>query len=428
MASDSRLKRLLPEDGELSLRSQLLAGLGVLLLVALLAEILAALVWLPADWSPAALLAAFFGLAVLLVGILLLFSHLLLERLLIEPLEGMVEDAERIAEGRHGHRMEAEGPLELRRLGQSVNEMAEQLIRHQEELAENIRSLDEVNRELTDARDELVRAEKLASVGRLAAGLAHEIGNPLNAITTYVEIGRRRTGGEPDWLVGIAEEAERIDRIVGGLLDYASPGSGPTVDVDVNEVVGETVELLGRQGRLDGAQLRRELEEALPRVRVNPFHLQQVLVNLLINACDAIQETGARGTIVITTRTETAEGLPADRPRPRRADDPEEVDYSHIRRFNAPSSEVRRHSFREGDRLVTVAVEDDGVGLPGGEVERVFDPFFTTKDPGKGTGLGLSVSARLVAMMGGTVEASNRDEGGCVFRVKLPVTNDREDG
>ena len=423
MPSDSRLKRFLLEDGELSLRGQLLGGLGVLLFVALLAEIVAVLVWLPSSWSPYALLAGFFGLAALLVGILLLFSHLLLERLLIEPLEEMVDDAERIAEGDHEHRMEGEGPLELRRLAQSVNEMAGQLIRHQEELAENIRSLDDVNRELTEARDELVRAEKLASVGRLAAGLAHEIGNPLNAITTYVEIGRRRSGGEPDWLVGIAEEAQRIDRIVGGLLDYASPGSGPTVDVEVNEVVEETVELLERQGRLDGLALQRELGPELPRVRANPFHLQQVLVNLLINSCDALQEADDGGTIVVATRAEVAEGVPAERPRPRRSDDPEEVDYSHIRRFNAPSSEIRRHGFQEGVRLVTLEVRDDGPGLPEGDVERVFDPFFTTKDPGKGTGLGLSVSARLVGMMGGTVEASNREAGGCVFRVKLPASD-----
>lgn len=427
MADDHDPQPVLLDDGELSLRGQLLGGLGILLLVALLAEILAVLVWLSADWPAYALVALFFGLAVLLVGVLLLFSHVLLQRLLIEPLEEMAHDAERISEGEHQHRMEAEGPLELRRLAQSVNEMAAQLISHKEELAENIRSLDDVNRELTEARDELVRAEKLASVGRLAAGLAHEIGNPLNAITTYVEIGRRRTGGEPRWMVGISEEAERIDRIVGGLLDYASPGSGPTVDVDVNEVVEETVELLERQGRLDGLELRRDLTDELYRVRANPFHLQQVLVNLIINSCDAVEDSHDGGEILITTRPEHADGGATERPRARRSDDPEEVDYSHIRRFNAPSSEFRRHGFRKGDRLVTLTVEDDGPGLPGGDVERVFDPFFTTKDPGKGTGLGLSVSARLVAMMGGTMEASNLDDGGCAIRVKLPAVDGGEE-
>jgi len=411
-----------------SLRGQLLLGLGVLLLVALFGTALTVLVWLPSGWSPFLVAGMLLAMALVEVGVLVLFADFLLRRLFVEPLHAMVEDAERIAGGDHGHRMNVDGPRELRRLARSVNEMAERLIEHQQKLAENIRSLEETNRALTEARDELVHAEKLASVGRLAAGLAHEIGNPLNAIRTYVEIGRRRTGTETEWLEAIESEAQRIDEIVGGLLDYARPRDAPRVRVHVNEVVGDTLDLLDGQGKLDGVRVERSLEDALPRVRANPFHLQQVLVNLVLNACDALEESDRGGTVTLVTRCESWSGPEGVRHEPRREEDPEEVDYSHLRRFNEPPRSVQRPGFAEGDPLVVVEVADDGPGLPTEDPEQVFDPFFTTKEPGKGTGLGLAVSARLVEQMNGAMEAVNRDEGGCVFRVRLPALNNGADG
>lgn len=408
-------------DSSLSLRTQLLVGLGILLWVALLGIALTVLVWRPATWPPLVAAGAIVGLALVEVGVLVLFADYLLRRKFVEPLRRMVEDAEAIAAGDHGHRLEAGGPAELRRLARSVNEMAESLIEHKQELAENVRSLNETNRALTEARDELIHAEKLASVGRLAAGLAHEIGNPLNAITTYVEIGRRRTEDEAEWLEGIAGEAKRIDKIVGGLLDYARPRDGPTVAIRVNEVVEDTLELLESQGRLDGVRLDVELEPDLPRVRANPFHLQQVLVNLLMNACDAVEEVGEAGRVRVASRLEEYGGPEGVRYRPRRQDDPREVDYSHIRRYNEPPRSLRRATFQEGQRLVTLEVTDDGPGLPTADPQEVFDPFFTTKDPGKGTGLGLAVSARLVEQMDGAVEAEDLEAGGCAFRVRLPM-------
>jgi C4-dicarboxylate-specific signal transduction histidine kinase len=416
------------DDRSLSLRTQLLAGLGMLLWVALLGIALTVVVWQPITWSPWLVAGAVIGLAAVEVGVLVLFADFLLRRNFVEPLKEMVEDAERIAGGDHGHRLDVESPVELGRLSRAVNEMAERLIDHKEELEENIRSLDETNRALTEARDELVHAEKLASVGRLAAGLAHEIGNPLNAITTYVEIGRRRTEGEGEWLEGISDEAQRIDTIVGGLLDYARPRDGPSVSVRVNEVVEDTLELLHGQGRLDGVDVELELEGGLPRVRANPFHLQQVLVNLLMNACDAVEEPGAAGRrlVRVVSRSAAYAGPDGTDYRPRRRDDPEEVDYRHIRRFNEPPRGVRRPSFEEGEELVVLEVVDDGPGLPTEDPEEVFDPFFTTKDPGKGTGLGLSVSARLVEEMGGNIEAAERDGPGCVFRVRLRALLEEE--
>jgi signal transduction histidine kinase len=434
----SRLPTLSVPSG--SLRGQLLAGLAVLLLAALLASMAVVLVWIPVGWSPGLMAAILLALAFGEVAVLLLFGDYLLRNLFLEPLARMVSEAERIAQGEQWHRIEVESPEELKRLAEAVNAMSGRLVENQRMLAHNVRSLDETNRALTEARNELVQAEKLASVGRLAAGLAHEIGNPLNSILAYADVGRRR-GAEGEWLEGIVHESQRIDRIVAGLLDYARPKSGPPAVVQANEIVEETVSLLSVQGRFKEVDVATRLEPDLPDVRLNPDQLQQILVNLLLNACDAVEEglraagdapegSGgeaageSRGSIVVTSSVVRHEGKPGDGMRARRKDDPEEVDYSHLRRFRSQPAEVPRPHFAEEQRLVAVAVADDGPGIPDARLERVFDPFFTTKEPGRGTGLGLAVSARLAYRMGGTIEVSNRSGGGTVFTVLLPLAED----
>ncbi|HKK27642.1 MAG TPA: ATP-binding protein [Gemmatimonadota bacterium] len=408
-----------------SLRSQLLAGLAVLLFTALLAISAGLLVWLPFGWSPALMGSVLLVMVFGEVAVLLLFGDYLLRALFLEPLERMVQDAERIAEGDHEHRIEVESPDELRRLARSMNRMAGRLIDNQRMLAQNVRSLDETNRALTEARNELVQAEKLASVGRLAAGLAHEIGNPLNSVLAYADVARRR-GAAEEWVEGLVHEANRIDRIVAGLLDYARPKSGPPTRVDAHEIVRETVRLLETQGRFKGIRVEVEDGGRIPTVRVNPDQLQQVLVNLLLNASDAL-EAGDGEWIGVSTALRAHRGEPGDGFVPRRKDDPEEVDYSHLRRFRSHPAEVPRPHFDEGQPLVVIEVRDDGPGVPEDQLERVFDPFFTTKEPGRGTGLGLAVSARLVYRMGGMIEAVNRAGGGTAFTVSLPADVD-EDG
>ncbi|MDP2479381.1 MAG: ATP-binding protein [Candidatus Palauibacterales bacterium] len=446
----SRLPTLSVPTG--SLRGQLLAGLAVLLLAALLASMAVVLVWIPIGWSPGLMGAALLVLAFGEVAVLLLFGDYLLRHLFLEPLGRMVSEAERIAQGEQWHRIEVERPEELTRLAEAVNAMATRLIENQRMLAHNVRSLDETNRALTEARNELVQAEKLASVGRLAAGLAHEIGNPLNSVLAYTDVGRRR-GAEGEWIEGIVHESNRIDRIVAGLLDYARPKSGPPALVQVNEIVAETVSLLSVQGRFREVDVTTELAPHLPDVRLNPDQLQQILVNLLLNACDAVEEglgeaeeahpdgsvgggesggdaraeagsSGRTGSIRVTSSVVRHEGAAGEGLRARRKDDPEEVDYSHLRRFRSRPAEVPRPHFDEGQRLVEIAVADNGPGIPDAQLERVFDPFFTTKEPGRGTGLGLAVSARLAYRLGGTIEVSHRRGGGTVFTVLLPLAED----
>ena len=410
---------LTPSRGSGSLRSQLLTGLAVLLSIALLAVAIVILLWLPLGLSASSLAVALLLLIAVDLAVLLLFGDYLLKRLVLEPIDRMVKGAERIAAGDDGVRLEAGESDELRRLSDSVNDMAEKLIRHQNTLTANIRSLDETNRQLMEARAELTHTEKMASVGRLAAGIAHEIGNPLGAIMGYVDVAKRREVGA-EWVEGVREESKRIDRILRGLLDYARPKAAAVRPVDVNEVVRRSLELLEMQGRLKGIQVRSRLADDVPEVLADRHQLEQVLVNLLLNATDSIREVDTAGEITVTTlRALHHARTPSQRLR--RSDDPEGVNYSHLRRMREPAAAFQPSPLAVGELIARIEIADNGVGLHKEDAHRIFDPFYTTKDPGYGTGLGLAVSARLIDGVGGQIEASGQSEGGAVFAISLPA-------
>jgi len=284
-----------------------------------------------------------------------------------------------------------------------------------------VRSLDETNQRLVTAQRELVQAEKLASIGRLSAGVAHEIGNPLGALLGYAAVLRRR-GGDAELLDGVEREARRIDRIVRGLLDYARPaGSGASQErepVDVNRCLESVVALLRSQGRLREVDVELALEPALPAVYGVPYQIEQLFVNLIVNADVAMD--GA-GTLRIRTG---AEPYHLDRPLPRRrADDPPGIDYSHLRRVAHGQASLER--LHEGDTVVRVTIEDTGPGIAPELLGVLFDPFVSTRAPGEGTGLGLAIVASTVAELGGRVDAANAPHGGACFTLLLPTTETR---
>lgn len=408
----------------LSLRLRLLGGLMILVFVALFTVTVTVYIGFTVDLPP-----AFLGLAVAVVILADMFLVYLvaqqrLSRYVLQPVDAMVEGAERIAAGEHEHRLEGSDTIELERLAAAVNAMAATLIRNQEELARNVASLDATNRQLSEARMRLVRSEKLASIGRLAAGVAHEIGNPLGAILGYTALGTRELGPDREWLSGIDYEARRIDRIVRGLLDFARPRAASQLAIDINEVVGGTVTMMSLQGRFNEIDVEVDLEEDLPEVRGDTHQLEQVLVNLLLNAADAIGETGRAGAIRVSTAAVAVRRTPEEAPR-RRESDPSGVDYSHLRRLETSRDPGPQRELSRGDAAVELVVADDGPGVPKEIRGRLFEPFFTTKEPGKGTGLGLAVSARLIEGMGGTIEVSRSESGGAAFRVLLPTNAPR---
>jgi hypothetical protein len=353
------------------------------------------------------------------VGVFAYFGRWLLQRRVVAPIETMIESIEAMAAGDLDRRLSRAETEELSRLGSAVNHMAERLETDRARLAANIRSLDDTNRLLTEARNAMIQSEKMASVGRLSAGVAHEVGNPLGAIIGYLGLLGRNSDDSLRELVDSAQrEAQRIDRIVRGLLDYARPRETRTHAVDVNGVIHETVDLLRVQGRFECVDISVELDQDLPEVLADQYQLQQVLVNLLVNATDAVsQRPGAYVQVLTRSRAK----LPRPALQARRKDDPPEIDYSHRRRLAEPIGRRRGDPAAPSGRIVEIMVVDNGHGVPRALLDKIFEPFVTTKEPGKGTGLGLAVCERLVESMGGSIRAESEEGAGASFMVLLPA-------
>ena len=400
------------------LRRELLASLGILFGgVTLLLGIALSLV-LPFFRTPGEATAFILVIVAVDLVIVLTFGGWALKKNLLEPVDEMARGVKQIADGDYRHRLDLPKGLELRSITESVNAMADRLIAGQQVLAENVRSLDETNVMLVEARNEVIQAARLASVGTLAAGIAHEVGNPLTAIIGYADVALRRIEagqGDPELLESIRSEAQRIDGIVRGLLDFARPQPDEITPVRVDEVVAGVRELLENQGRLGQIEHSWTLDETCPPVLMDPRHLEQVLVNLLLNASDAVKDVDEPK---IEVAVWSEEG-PAANPLRRRGDDPPGVNYMHRRRVARAFAVEALGTLESAHRVVVVAVSDNGPGLPSVDETHVFDPFFTTKEPGKGTGLGLFISARLVSGMGGRIDLENTPDG-ARFEVRLP--------
>jgi signal transduction histidine kinase len=405
-----------------TLRKQLTTSLAVIFAGAFIVAAAGVLLFIPRLESVGATVLYLSLLLAADIAIFAVFWRYILRRRLLSTLDGLVEGAESIAAGDYARRLPMGETAEIGRVADALNRMAERLITHQSQLAANVRSLEETNRLLTEARDELVHAEKAASVGRLGAGIAHEVGNPLSAIMGYIGLLQRTAGAEEQDLLASAErEARRIDRIVRGLLDYARPREARIDQIDINDVVARGLDLLATQGRFQMVRLDRSLGESLPPVEADPYQLEQVLVNLLLNATDALASADTPDAAVIVTtarvRVEPKPLLPA-----RRRDDPPDVDYSHRRRFHQAASIPRELSIPAGGgEVVEIAVRDNGPGIPAEVVGQIFEPFVTTKEPGKGTGLGLAVAARLIDAMGGTIRVNSEEGFGTEFTIVLPA-------
>lgn len=403
-----------------TLRRELVTAFALVFTCALAVMVTGVVIILPATDSTGQ---AWIYLSVLLaadVFIFAIFGRYLLRKRVVEPIETMIAQIERLASGDFEQRVPAAETEELSRLSVAVNRMAERLIADQGDLAANIRSLNETNRMLTEARNAIVQAEKMASVGRLSAGIAHEVGNPLGAILGYLGLLGRGVDESKRELASAAErEAHRIDRIVRGLLEYARPRETKIHATDVNEIVHETADLLRVQGRFATMELTLELEDDVPPVLADRYQLQQVLVNLLVNATDALSETEAPAVHVRTGARDAHQRVyrPA-----RRKGDPPGIDYSHRRRFGETAPPRRDDPVSETGRIVELIVRDNGPGIPSEMLDQIFEPFVTTKEPGRGTGLGLAVCARLVEAMGGVIRADNGQGAGATFTVLLPAT------
>jgi len=301
--------------------------------------------------------------------------------------------------------------------------MIGRLKENQESLENYLESLESANKQLKQAQEELIRTEKLASIGRFAAGVAHEVGNPLGAILGYTSILRKEgINGEEskDYMRRIEGEIERINKIVRGLLDFARPSKLELREVDVNKIIPNTLSLLTYQANLNKIQTQLDLQSDLPLIKGDESQLSQVFINIILNAIDAMP-TG--GVLQIQTQRHLVEYLDVDRSQriyaPRRSGDPLESNYSHLRKHHPFSTGLTK--FSRGERLVRVRITDTGSGIKKEDLDNIFDPFFTTKAPDKGTGLGLSISLKIVESLGGEIRVESEVGKGTTFEVYFPA-------
>ncbi len=394
---------------------------GALLVGALLVAAQALAVVLPQLSRPQDAVGLVFALVVLDLLVVAGFGSWFLRARFVRPVEGMVEDVRRIAAGEHRHRVAPVGTVELGAIRDSVNAMADALVKNQEVLAENIASLDQTNSELVAARDEVIQTARLASVGTLASGIAHEVGNPLGALMGFVDLARHRAeraGQDTELLEAARDEAARIDRIVRTLLEYARGRGAPSGETRIGVVVERVRDLLETQGKLDGVDVEWPAEDPdIPSVPGEAQQLEQILVNLILNALDAMAgDEHPRLSIEVELEAGGVSALPA-----RREEDPPGLNYMHRRRVARDHDAGGPDPLFTASDVVAIRVQDYGPGIPEENLDRVFDPFFTTKEPGKGTGLGLAICARLAEGMGGRMSVENAPDGGARFIIRLPA-------
>jgi signal transduction histidine kinase len=378
-----------------SLRTELLGTIAMLAAAALLIAVGSVVVFFDVVESDLAAL----WLTLLIVGDVAVFVAVgayYLKRHIVAPLASVVSSTSAIAAGDFSHRVPDGTTQELATLATSVNRMTDHLLAEQAHR---------------------VRAEKLAGIGRLAAGIAHEIGNPLGAINGYTYLLRSRVDGDPkavEALAGVERESARIDRIVRSLLDYARPRSNtPSGRIDVNGTIHSVVQLLRDQGVLRDVDIALSLHPSEPLLGGERHELEQMLVNLLLNAVDAMSGSGRLAVVTHRVARVSLEESTA-----RRAEDP--PDHVVPRR---PAPRVRHwlETTVPPNDILKLIVADSGPGIADADSERIFDPFFTTKEPGKGTGLGLAIVARVVDNLRGAVWVQTAREGGAAFHVLFPT-------
>ena len=271
-----------------------------------------------------------------------------------------------------------------------------ELERRREELVSALAELQDAHLQLREMQLQILEAEKMKTVGRLAAGVAHEVKNPLAVIRMGIEF--LRSCSLDDTVGAVLHEmmdaVTRADTVIMGLLDFSAPTQLKLEHTDLNRLIQNAVVLVRGETTSGAVEVVCELERDLPDVPLDPAKLNQVLVNLFTNSLHAMPDGG---TLTVRTYTKQLTGVGAN------------------------VSDPRSETFRVGQTLVVLEIEDTGHGIPEDKLVKIFDPFFTTKPTGKGSGLGLSVARTIIDLHGGTIDVRNLPEGGArvtlTFRV-----------
>lgn len=324
----------------------------------------------------------FLLIALLTVVVLSIIAYFITINI-FRPLRELLLATRTIAEGNLSYRVRAKSRDEVGELTDSFNKMTEELEKTTESYLSLTRTLEDKvtdkSKELQAAQDQLVRSEKLSSLGKMAAGIAHEINNPLTSILINSHLLAERLQGDEscgEGLKMIIDETSRCSTIVNGLLEFSRQTLPRKEPVDVNVVVEKTLALLRSQILVHRVIVNKHLDRTLPQIMIDGNKIEQVFTNIILNAIDAMPDGGSLG---ITTRI-------------------------------------------SGDgQYVEVVFSDTGCGIPPEQMGKIFDPFFTTKGT-KGTGLGLSVSYGIVEQHNGTITAASKVKEGSTFTVRLPLS------
>ena len=319
----------------------------------------------------------FFGIAVLGIIFALLTVVFVTSRI-IKPLMRLVQATEKIAQGDLGHKVAVDSGDELGVLATSFNEMTRSLRISNEEILKRSRELEQTNRELKETQAQLIQTEKLSSLGRLAAGVAHELNNPLTGVMTFSHLLLKKAQDEATRkdLDIIVRETTRCKEIIKGVLDFARETPPKRKECQVNEVIKRTLSILEPQSIFHNITIETALDETLPLLWIDENQIEQVLMNIALNAAEAMKD---HGTLSLSSALN-----------------------------------------RRGD-YVEICIADTGAGIPQENLSKIFDPFFTTKNPQEGTGLGLSVSYGIIQKHYGDIAVQSEEGKGTRFIVKLPV-------
>ena len=288
--------------------------------------------------------------------------------LVLRPIGRILRMSHKIIEGDLSARVGTRPPGEMGVLCEAIDRMADAVAEREEQLK-------------IATRQQIGRSEKLASIGRLAAGVAHEINNPLTGVLTFAHLLREKDNlddQDRQDLDLIIHETKRVSEIVRGLLDFARERPVVKQPLNINDVIRQTLRLLGNRKAFQQITVREDFQEDLPPVDGDMNQLQQVLLNLSLNACEAMPNGG---TLTVSTRSQ--------------------------------------------DGMVLVKLADTGCGIKQAHLEQIFEPFFSTKPIGKGTGLGLSLSYGIVQQHGGDLQVESEEGEGSTFTILLPSAEQR---
>ncbi len=328
-------------------------------------------------------------IAVLCVFVLLAILAFSTTRI-TNPLHKMVLATQRIAKGDLSQKLNITSKDEIGALADSFDQMTRELKAANEKLIEwgttLEKKVEERTKELTEMQSHLIQSEKLASLGKLAAGIAHEINNPLGGILIYSHLTLEDMGKDsPQYenLKKIVKETTRCKDIVKGLLEFARPRDPEMILADINEIVEKSLSIMERQALFQNISLKKKYASDLPRIVVDGAQLQQVFMNIIINAAEAMD---GNGTLTIKT------------------------------------------SLGGHGESIDIDFTDTGHGIKEEDKKRLFEPFFTTKQVGKGTGLGLAISYGIIRKHKGTIRVASQEGKGSTFTVVLPVIKEMDHG